>query len=164
MVTFDAKKSINVVVGSNTQCGKNVKFTLTEIKIREINSLVKSLLSRNFCQIDKVRVNFRNFHTVQRRKKSIIMTDRRTMFIFLFSGYFSTRILRTYHHVRFAQRNSTLVGDAVFYKIHTFFRKTNFSIFQKQQCEKFSILLSFRFYVKSILENDNVQKMPFLQF
>ena len=43
------------------------KFTLTEKKFRQINylviSLVKTLLSRNFCQ-KRVRVNFRNFHTV----------------------------------------------------------------------------------------------------
>ena len=46
---------------------KNDKFTLTEIFFRQINYLVillvKPLLSRNFCQ-KRVRVNFRNFHTV----------------------------------------------------------------------------------------------------
>jgi len=46
---------------------KNEKFTLTEIKFRQINylvnSLVKPLLSRNFCQ-KSVRENFRYFHTV----------------------------------------------------------------------------------------------------
>ena len=45
---------------------KNEKFTLIPNIIREINvstSLVKTLLSRNFCQ-KSVRVNFRNFHTV----------------------------------------------------------------------------------------------------
>ena len=45
-----------------SQCGKNDNFSLTEKKIRQINylviSLVKPLLSRNFCQ---KRV-FRNFH------------------------------------------------------------------------------------------------------
>ena len=45
------------------------KFTLTEKKIREITylaiSLVKLLLSRNFCQ-KCVRVNSRNFHTVEK--------------------------------------------------------------------------------------------------
>ena len=44
------------------------KFTLTEKKFRQITylviSLVKLLLSRNFCQ-KCVRVNSRNFHTVQ---------------------------------------------------------------------------------------------------
>ena len=48
------------------------KFSLTEIFFREINSLViyilKTLLSRNFCQ-KSVRVNFRNFHTVGTRAK-----------------------------------------------------------------------------------------------
>ena len=46
---------------------KNEKFTLTEKFFRQINylviSLVKQLLSRNFCQ-KCVRVNFRNFHSV----------------------------------------------------------------------------------------------------
>ena len=46
---------------------KNQKFTLTEKIFRQINylviSLVKTLLSRNFCQ-KRVRVNFHNFHTV----------------------------------------------------------------------------------------------------
>ena len=46
---------------------KNAKFTLTQNFSRQINYLVillvKSLLSRNFCQ-KRVRVNFRNFHTV----------------------------------------------------------------------------------------------------
>ena len=43
------------------------KFTVTQKKFRQINSLVfslvKTLLSRNFCQ-KSVTVNFRNFHTV----------------------------------------------------------------------------------------------------
>ena len=43
------------------------KFTLTEKKFRQINylviSLVKTLLSRNFCQ-KRVRVNSCNFHAV----------------------------------------------------------------------------------------------------
>ena len=46
---------------------KNEKFTVTHKKFRQINSLVfslvKTLLSRNFCQ-RSVTVNFRNFHTV----------------------------------------------------------------------------------------------------
>ena len=46
---------------------KNEKFTLTQNFFRQINYLVillvKSLFSRNFCQ-KRVRVNFRNFHTV----------------------------------------------------------------------------------------------------
>ena len=46
---------------------KNEKFSVTHKKFRQINSLVfslvKTLLSRNFCQII-VTVNFRNFHTV----------------------------------------------------------------------------------------------------
>jgi len=46
---------------------KNEKFTLIKKNFRQINSLVislvKPLLSRNFCQ-KCVRVNFRNFHTV----------------------------------------------------------------------------------------------------
>ena len=49
---------------------KNEKFSLTEKIFRQINSLVtslvKSLLSRNFCQ-KSVRENFRNFHTVPSR-------------------------------------------------------------------------------------------------
>ena len=48
---------------------------LTQKIFRQINSLiislVKSLLSRNFCQIDKVRVNFRNFHTVCNEEKRV---------------------------------------------------------------------------------------------
>ena len=46
---------------------KNEKYTVTQKKFRQINSLVfslvKTLLSRNFCQ-KSVTVNFRNFHTV----------------------------------------------------------------------------------------------------
>ena len=46
---------------------KNEKFSLTEKKFRQINylviSLVKPLLSRNFCK-ESVRENFCNFHTV----------------------------------------------------------------------------------------------------
>ena len=46
---------------------KNEKFSLTKKIFRQINSLVislvKLLLSQNFCQ-KCVRVNFRNFHTV----------------------------------------------------------------------------------------------------
>ena len=46
---------------------KNEKFSLTEKKFRQINhlviSLVKPLLSRNFCE-KSVRENFCNFHTV----------------------------------------------------------------------------------------------------
>ena len=46
---------------------KNAKFSLTEIFSREISSLVaslvKTLLSRDFCQ-KSVRENSRNFHTV----------------------------------------------------------------------------------------------------
>ena len=48
-------------------CGKNQKFTLIEKIFHQITylviSLVKLLLSRNFCQ-KCVRVNSRNFHTV----------------------------------------------------------------------------------------------------
>ena len=40
---------------------KNEKFTLTEKIFREINSLVRKLLSRNFCDM---WVNFHDFHTV----------------------------------------------------------------------------------------------------
>jgi len=46
---------------------KNEKFTVTKKIFRQINSvvfsLVKTVLSRNFCQ-KSVTVNFRNFHTV----------------------------------------------------------------------------------------------------
>ena len=46
---------------------KNEKITVTHKKFRQINSLVlslvKTLLSRNFCQIS-VTVNFHNFHNV----------------------------------------------------------------------------------------------------
>ena len=44
---------------------KKEKISLTEKKTREINSLVKLLLSRIFCQ-KSVRENFRNFHTAWR--------------------------------------------------------------------------------------------------
>ena len=57
--------SINFIV--HFTVWKYMKFSLTEIFFREISSLVtslvKTLLSRNFCQ-KSVRVNFRNFHTV----------------------------------------------------------------------------------------------------
>ena len=47
---------------------KNEKFTVTKKKFRQINSplfsLVKTLLSRIFCQ-RQVTVNFHNFHTVE---------------------------------------------------------------------------------------------------
>ena len=42
---------------------KNENFTLTEKIFREINTLVKMLLSRIFCQ-KSVRVNFRHYHIV----------------------------------------------------------------------------------------------------
>ena len=52
--------------GSST-VWKNEKFTLTKKISRQISYLVilllKSIISRNFCQ-KRVRVNFRNFHTV----------------------------------------------------------------------------------------------------
>ena len=48
---------------------KNKKFTITEKIFRQINysavSLVKPLLSRNFCQKSVTAINFRNFHTVK---------------------------------------------------------------------------------------------------
>ena len=51
------------------QCGTaNEQSTLTKIFFRQINSLViylvNALVSRNFCQ-KSMRVNFRNFHSVQ---------------------------------------------------------------------------------------------------
>ena len=49
------------------QCGKRKHLLSTKINFRQINSLVfslvKTLLSRNFCQ-RSVTVNFRIFHTV----------------------------------------------------------------------------------------------------
>ena len=46
---------------------KNEKFAVTHEKFRQINSLVfslvKTVVSRNFCQRSET-VNFRNFHTV----------------------------------------------------------------------------------------------------
>ena len=59
-----------------TTLWKNEKFTLiSPKKIRQINYLVilliKPLLSRNFGQ-KRVRVNFRNFHTV----KWVLMTNQ----------------------------------------------------------------------------------------
>ena len=51
----------------HTTVWKNEKFTLTEKKFRQINclviSLVKPMLSRNFCE-KCVRENFYNLHTV----------------------------------------------------------------------------------------------------
>ena len=51
----------------HTQCGKTWNSLSLKKKIRQINylviSLVKPLLSRNFCQ-KSVRENFRNFHTL----------------------------------------------------------------------------------------------------
>ena len=50
-----------------TQCGKTRNSLSLKKKIRQINYLVipviNTLVSRNFCQ-NRVRVNFRNFHTV----------------------------------------------------------------------------------------------------
>ena len=49
---------------------KNEKFNLTEKKFRQIKlviSLVKPLLSRNFCQ-KCVRVNFRNFYILEKSR------------------------------------------------------------------------------------------------
>ena len=54
------------------------KFTLTEKIFRQITylvmSLVKMLLSRNFCQ-KRVRVNFRNFHTAVHSVHSVEITE-----------------------------------------------------------------------------------------
>ena len=45
--------------------------------------------------------------------------------------------------------------------------RVNFSIFHtvdwRPQCKNFGIFLSFRFYVKSILENLEILKKPILQ-
>ena len=60
-------KLLRLFEGSFCTLWKFRKFTLTEKIFREITylviSLVKLLLSRNFCQ-KRVRVNCRNFHTV----------------------------------------------------------------------------------------------------
>ena len=62
-VTFLQK----VEIGLQSTVWKNRTFTVTQKNFRQINSLVfslvKTLLSRNFCQ-KCVRVNFCNFHTV----------------------------------------------------------------------------------------------------
>ena len=61
---------VNFRIFQIAQCTlwKNEKITLTKIIFRQINSLViysvNVLLSRNFCQ-KHMRLNFRNFHTVQ---------------------------------------------------------------------------------------------------
>ena len=61
----------------HTVVWKNEKFSLTEKTFRQINylviSLVKPLLSRNFCE-KSVRENFCNFHTVSvfRKNKSLL--------------------------------------------------------------------------------------------
>ena len=58
---------------------REILFSLTEKKIREINSLaiflVKTLLSRNFCQ-KSVRENFRNFHTVVLQNEKFSLTKK----------------------------------------------------------------------------------------
>ena len=57
---FERKKCICTIY----TMWKNEKFYVSHIKkFREFNSLVRLLLSRNFCQ-KSVRESFRNFHTV----------------------------------------------------------------------------------------------------
>ena len=51
---------------------KNAKFSLTEKLFRQILYVAKVLLSRNFCQ-KGVRVNFRDFHTLQSAAKHLII-------------------------------------------------------------------------------------------
>ena len=54
---------------------KNEKFTVAPKKFRQIDSLVfslvKTLLSRNFCQ-KSATVNFRNFHTVPTYQRPLL--------------------------------------------------------------------------------------------
>ena len=55
-----------------------MKFSLIEKIFREINylviSLVKTLLSRNFCQ-KGVKDNFRNFHTAQKFPHCVLLSE-----------------------------------------------------------------------------------------
>ena len=64
---IDFTEFFEIVCRAEAQCGKIEKFTIIQEKLRQINSsvlsLVKTLLSRNFCQ-RSLTVNFRNFHTV----------------------------------------------------------------------------------------------------
>ena len=53
---------------------KSEKFSLIKEIFRQINSLVKSLLSRNFCQ-KCARLKLRNFHALKRSLSSFIKND-----------------------------------------------------------------------------------------
>ena len=63
---------------------RNEKFSLTEKKFRQINylviSLVKPLLSRNFCE-KSVRENLCNFHTVHRGKMKHLLSLKKKKFV-----------------------------------------------------------------------------------
>ena len=60
------KKLLKSSFYNTTACTvwKNEKFSFTEKIFRQSNSLVNTLISRNFCQ-KSVRENSRNFHTVR---------------------------------------------------------------------------------------------------
>ena len=63
---------------------KSAKFSLIEKMFRQINYLVillvKTLLSRNFCQ-KCVRLNFRIFHYVSVEKREISLISPKTFFV-----------------------------------------------------------------------------------
>ena len=71
------------VQDSHLTVWKNAKFTFTEKIFRQINylviSLVKPLLSRNFCQ-KCMRVNFRNFHNVHLRSQEVRILGEQSLF------------------------------------------------------------------------------------
>ena len=67
---------------------------LPKKKFRQITSLVQMLLSRNFCQ-KRVRVDFRNFHTVEREGGGSTYTVARPTH---FSAYIQFKIQLIQHN------------------------------------------------------------------
>ena len=93
------------------------KLTLTEKKIREINylviSLVKPLFSRNFCQ-ESVKVNFRNFYSVQCHRKNISSNQ---IFSFRVNALFSRNFYQKMHYFYVAQCGETRYCLSEFFSV-----------------------------------------------
>ena len=116
----------------STQCivWKNGKFTVTEKFFRQINFLVTSLVSRNFCQ-NKLRVNFHIFLTVEKYYKNCDHDFCGKIIIFFVK---STFLLKSWFHKFFLSMfafYSTFLHCAQFSNFHTakYFCEINFPHF-----------------------------------
>ena len=130
---------------------KNEKFSLTEKKFRQINylviSLVKPLLSRNFCQ-KSVRENFCNFHTMDTTLHCIVNVHATLAFKWVSfrenDGAFMSQcsISRKIHKKRFWE-------GKILWNIFFFF----WNVANKQYAQR-----------ASLSTNEILQLLPFLYF